>query len=759
MRKKDLGSQGWKQGMSLRKKDLKNQWIEEYEKEYSRQSNPYEQWIAKWEEESSRGMGAKDDCFAVRPWEEIFSRRDALPLLLRDLDEKVQYVILTGAKGRLAERAKDRIYEYFEAHPETEVVYGDEDEWNEEERKRQNPWFKPDWSPDTLHSCLYTGNIIAIRVRLLKKALKEPLKEPVKKPLKEPVKEPDTMTVCKDLPDGRKEDGTGTDWKRFEERYGEYPYFWRFLLYLTDVLGVSFGHIDRILYHRYDTDPREKEQKGEEQREEEQREEEQGENPVGKVCQEPGIVHVRYPVSGSDTSGDTGSDTLVSVIIPSKDHPELLRQCLNAIYETTAYPHFEVIVVDNGSDQDNRNIIRSMQKQMQFDYLYEEMPFNFSKMCNLGAAHARGDVFLFLNDDIETQGKEWMTVLTEQALQPHTGAVGAKLYYPNSRMIQHTGIVNMKIGPAHKLGGMEDCGNMYHGRNLADYNVLAVTAACMAVDRKKYDAAGGFCEELAVAYNDVDFCFSLHEKGYYNLVRNDVALFHHESYSRGSDRDAAKEKRLLQERKKLYERHPKLYGKDPFYSRHLVQERLDADYHVEIQYEYEQGDKFSRSQPIDAFENTKNGLFRKIARKGPWCRYHLDEVRIRQTDLFAEDSKVLELEGWCALTDRDMAEYERALMLVGQDKTAKRVEIFDKLRPDAAQTLPEQPHGALCGFVARLKPQELQDGEYQVGYLFYPRKGGRPLVQYGERFVLKGAPGQQDRTVLIVGEKEYGESE
>lgn len=736
--------------MSLRKKDkdLKNQWIEEYEKEYSRQSNPYEQWIAKWE----GGVEAEEDCFVVRPWEGIFSRWDALPVFLQNLDEKVRYVILTGAKGRLAECAKDRIYEYFETHPETEVVYGDEDEWKEEEQKRQNPWFKPDWSPDTLHSCLYTGNIIAIRVRLLKKAVKELLKEPVK--------EPDTMTVCKDLSDGGKEDGTATDWKRSEEGYGEYPPFWRFLLYLADDLGVSFGHIDRILYHRYIADP---EEKGQEEKEQGEKEQEQGENPDKKVCPEYEIVHVRYSVSdantGGDTDGNAGGDPLVSVIIPSKDHPELLRQCLNAVFDTTSYPSFEVIVVDNGSDQNHQKIIRSLQKQMPFEYLYEEMPFNFSKMCNLGAAHAKGAVLLFLNDDIEVQGKEWMAILMEQALQPHTGAVGVKLYYPDSKMIQHTGIANMRIGPAHKLGGMEDCGDMYHGRNLADYNVLAVTAACMAVERKKYDAAGGFCEEFAVAYNDVDFCFSLYEKGYYNVIRNDVALFHHESYSRGSDRDAEKEKRLLQERKKLYERHPKLYGKDPFYSRHLVQERLDADYHVEIQYEYEQGDRFSRSQPIDAPENTKNGLLRKIARKGPWCLYHLDDVRIRQTDLFVEDSEVLELEGWCALTDRDMAEYERALMLIGQDKTAKRLEIFDKLRPDAAQTLPKQPHGALCGFVARLKPRELQDGEYQVVYLFYPRTGGRPLVQYGERFVLKSAPGRQERTALIVGEKGNGESE
>lgn len=711
----------------MKKKDYRNQWIEEYEREYRRQSEPYEQWIAKWEGEIPV-QGTEDVCFAVQPWEDIFSSQvepdlvKALSVFLRELDENVQYVILTGAEGRLAEQAEYWVREYFEAHPEQEAVYGDEDEWNEEERKRQNPWFKPDWSPDTMHSCLYIGNMIAIRVSLLKKAAKK-LEE---------------TAAFEDLPDGKKESISGAALKESGETY---PDFWRFLLTLTDVLEVSFGHIDRILYHRDVTDMVKEGQASREQGKE------QSSGIVRETsCSEFEAVHVRYPI--------IDGEKLVSVIIPSKDHPELLKQCLNAIYRVTAYPSYEVIVVDNGSAPENQSIIRVMQEQMHFTYLYEEMEFNFSKMCNLGAAHAKGDILLFINDDIEAQGKEWMTILAEQAMQPHTGAVGAKLYYPHSKIIQHTGVANMKIGPAHKLGGMEDRGSLYHGRNLADHNVLAVTAACMAVERKKYDAVGGFCEELAVAYNDVDICFSLYEKGYYNLVRNDVVLFHHESYSRGSDREAAKEKRLLQERKKLYQRHPELYGKDPFYSRHLVQERLDADYHVEIQYEHEQGDRFSLRQPVDCPGETKNSLFRKLARKGSWNQYHLDEARIRQTDLFAEDSRVLELDGWCALTDRDMAEYERALILIGQDGMAEQLEMFDKLRPDAAEILPEQPHGALCGFVVRIRERDIQDGEYQVGYLFRPRAGGRPLVQYGERLILESTSELQGRTASIVREKE-----
>lgn len=733
----------------MKKNEFKHQWIGEYEKEYRRQSKPYEQWITKWES-GIPVRGIEDACFAVQPWEAVFpTRRDmafakTLLQFLQGLSENVKYVVLTGAEGRLSKQAKYRLSEYFEAHPEVQAVYGDEDEWNEEKQERQNPWFKPDWSPDTLHSFLYTGNIMAVRVSLLREASVR-LEQ-----------SGDTRRLSDHRMGGCSEDASGGP----EEGDSVYQPFWGFLLYLADDMGISFGHIDCILFHKTVSQRRKGPQQSEQGREEQPGDHKKKETVSGQpkdhkekepVAEQPGdemetenVVHVRYPAAGK---GKT-----VSVIIPSKDHPKLLRQCLKAIAEATAYPSYEVIVVDNGSAPENRNLIQDMQEQgdNHFSYLYQEMEFNFSEMCNLGAAHAKGDVLLFLNDDIEVQGKEWMTILAEQALQPHTGAVGAKLYYPGSGIIQHAGITNMKIGPAHKLGGMEDRGSLYHGRNLADHNVLAVTAACLAVERKKYDEAGGFCEELAVAYNDVDFCFSLYEKGYYNLVRNDVVLFHHESYSRGSDRDEAKEKRLLEERKRLYQRHPQLYGRDPFYSRHLVQERLDADYHVELQYEYERGDTFSRRQPAERFEETKNSLFRRLARKGAWNRYHLDEVRIRQTDVFDEKSRVLELEGWCALTDRDMAEYKRELMLMGQDGMTERLEIFDKLRPDAAHTLPEQAHGALCGFVARLRPQELQDGEYQVGYLYWPRAGGMPLVQYGERLILKSTAGPQTKTASVV---------
>lgn len=697
------------------KKDLKNQWIKEYENEYRRQTEVYEQWIAKWEPADSsvkeaEGTSVNEDTaaeevcvpalgsmgcgFFIMSCDEIFTSwneigQNIAPMLAQS-EGRAEYAIITGEKGELSKHAKEWIADYFTEHPKTDILYGDEDEWEPAGQKRQNPWFKPDWSPDTLRSYLYVGNIIVIKIGLLKEAAEKLADE----------------SVC----------------QQCRQQYSEYSVFWGFLLYLTDSMNARWGHIDRILYHKEicDGDISCKETFQEKIFDKEISGNEKFEKKTSAV------VHVR-PSFG-------GEPSLVSVIIPSKDHPKMLQRCLNAIKEATEYPSYEMIVVDNGSTEENRALIEAMQghEGMEFEYLYEEMEFNFSKMCNMGASKAKGEILIFLNDDIEVCGKDWMTILTEQAGQPHIGAVGAKLYYPDSKMIQHVGITNMKVGPVHKLAGMEDRGNIYHGRNLADYNVLAVTAACMAVRRTVFEDVGGFCEELAVAYNDVDLCFSLYEKGYYNLVRNDVILYHHESVSRGSDEGGEKAKRLLRERKKLYQRHPELYGKDPFYSVHLVQERLDGDYHVEYQYAYECGSRYSQCEKTETVKETKKSILRKLLHKGPLMLYHMDDIRIRQTDLPDEDSKVLELEGWCALTDKDMTEYHRALLLVGEDNTAWKLEMLDKLRPDTSEILAGQPHGALCGFVVRVKEGVIPSGEYKVGYLFTPKDGRKDILEYGE---------------------------
>ena len=115
---------------------------------------------------------------------------------------------------------------------------------------------------------------------------------------------------------------------------------------------------------------------------------------------------------------------------------------------------------------------------------------------------------------------------------PHVGAVGAKLLYPDSDIIQHAGITNLRVGPAHKLQFLSDEKVHYYGKNRFVHDVMAVTGACLLLEKEIFERAGGFDEKLAVAFNDVDLCYTIYEMGYYNVVRNDVVLYHHESLSR-----------------------------------------------------------------------------------------------------------------------------------------------------------------------------------------------------------------------------------
>lgn len=272
----------------------------------------------------------------------------------------------------------------------------------------------------------------------------------------------------------------------------------------------------------------------------------------------------------------------LSVIIPSKDNPEMLRECVASVRECSSRLSVELIVVDNGSIDENRESVEKLAEEYHFTYHYAPQEFHFSKMCNRGAELATGDVLLFLNDDVVLQGEEALERMLGQAVLPHTGAVGAKLLYPNAEgsaenRIQHDGIVLLGENPSHALSGLSDDMIYYWGRNRLTYNYLAVTAACLMIEKEKFMEAGGFPEELPVAYNDVALCMELREHGYYQAVRNDVAFLHRESVSRGMDAaDETKTKRLLSERNMLYALRPAFRGgKDPFYNKGLSTEHTD----------------------------------------------------------------------------------------------------------------------------------------------------------------------------------------
>jgi len=281
---------------------------------------------------------------------------------------------------------------------------------------------------------------------------------------------------------------------------------------------------------------------------------------------------------------------LVSIIIPTKDHPELLRQCVDSIVTATKYDNYELVIVDNGSleDNKNKNVELLDLSGAPYMYVYKPMDFNFSAMCNTGASKANGDYFLFLNDDIEVvkvPGEyDWLTVLLGQAMRSWSGAVGAKLYYPEKKEYQHLGIIQLReYGFDHIYGRFPVGTDMNCYRDVAMYNYIAVTGACIMISKEKFMSVGGFNIDLAITHNDVDLCLKLYENGLYTVIRNDVELIHHESSSRGADsKDEESLINNLTERDKLLKLHPWINRYDPFYSRLYTSEELDCGINANI---------------------------------------------------------------------------------------------------------------------------------------------------------------------------------
>lgn len=227
----------------------------------------------------------------------------------------------------------------------------------------------------------------------------------------------------------------------------------------------------------------------------------------------------------------------VSVIVPTRNRADLLQTCLGGL-NATNYPDLEVIVVDNDSDDPAALAYLNSLDPARFRVLRHKGPFNFSAINNRAARTARGQVLCLLNNDIEMLEPDWLAVMVQQSLRDEVGAVGAQLLYPDGR-IQHAGVVLGVVGgAAHAHRFLEPDAEGYFWRHRLPQYVSAVTAACLVVRRDRFVAVGGFDEEsFAVAFNDVDLCLRLNQKGWQSFYEPRAQLVHHESVSRGFDRD------------------------------------------------------------------------------------------------------------------------------------------------------------------------------------------------------------------------------
>lgn len=268
-------------------------------------------------------------------------------------------------------------------------------------------------------------------------------------------------------------------------------------------------------------------------------------------------------------------EPLVSILIPNKDHIEDLEKCLSSIRRGN-YTNYEVIIIENNSTEEETFAYYKKIDSEQIHVVYYDGIFNFSSINNFGAAHAKGEYFLLLNNDTEMIGENCIRELLGPCMRPEVGAVGARLYYADDT-IQHAGVVLGFGGIAgHTFIGKSRYDLGYFGRIVCAQDYSAVTAACMMTKRKAFEAVGGLSEELKVAFNDIDYCMKLRREGYLIVYNPYAELYHYESKSRGLEDTPDKVERFNGEIEMFNRKWEKELEKgDPYYNPNLTLDNSD----------------------------------------------------------------------------------------------------------------------------------------------------------------------------------------
>lgn len=283
----------------------------------------------------------------------------------------------------------------------------------------------------------------------------------------------------------------------------------------------------------------------------------------------PGLYHVKFAVPTPAPH--------VTIIVPSRDNPDMLRRCVHSLRTHTHYPHMDILLVDNDSyTEAGRAAFVSLASFDGVSVMPYPKAFNFSAINNRAVEQARGTLVCLVNDDVEALHGDWLEQMVGFAVRDDIGAVGARLLYPDSR-IQHGGVV-LGVGgiASHAYRQSDSRAPGYFGRAKLCQNVSAVTAACMLVKKADYLAVGGFDESLAVAYNDVDFCLRLSARGKRHVWTPHATLTHHESASRGIDElHAHGRPEFKREWLDMQQRWRAQIDNDPLYNPNLTRDRDD----------------------------------------------------------------------------------------------------------------------------------------------------------------------------------------
>ncbi len=262
----------------------------------------------------------------------------------------------------------------------------------------------------------------------------------------------------------------------------------------------------------------------------------------------------------------------VTIIVPTRDGGQLLMKCVDRVLKHTNYPHYDLIIVDNGSaDRDTLTYLADIISDRRVQIIRDDRPFNYSALNNEAVTHAQGRYILFLNDDVEMEQADWLSEMVKFALLDGIGCVGARLWYPDNTL-QHFGLILSREHVAMNMFKRMQRNHFgYFGRGALTQEVSAATAACLLVSADDFRAVGGFDEEaLSIAYNDVDLCLKVGAIGKRTIILPHVNGIHYESASRGLDVSTEKQERLTREKNAMRTRWAEKLATDPAYSPNLT---------------------------------------------------------------------------------------------------------------------------------------------------------------------------------------------
>jgi len=443
--------------------------------------------------------------------------------------------VINGAKGEYlsyldeyCELNEGALYEVVSVlqKEKYDLVYTDEDNINSK-GKRKAPFFKPEWSPDLLMSFNYINQLSVYKKKII-------------------------------------EEVGGINGK-----YSDNPLY-DLLLRVTEKTS-SIKHIPKILYHKRRPPILREKLDMEALKDAMVRRGIGGEVLVG--IPGPGRYRIKYKIN---------EYPLISIIIPFKDNPKLLKKCLDSILLKTTYPNYEMILINHDSRRPETKLyLKHLDDEPRIRIIDYYGAFNHSKMNNIAVQKSKGDVLLLLNNDTEVISPGWLESMLEFAQRKEVGCVGAKLYFACG-MVQHYGVViGMENVAGHAFWGRAWWDNGYFDLGSVIRNVSAVTAACLMIRKDLFKQVGGFDETgFPAGYNDVDFCLRLREKGYVQIVTPYSELYHYESQTRITKKEPPVAELFRDVHSKALE------GGDKYYNPNLCHRRFD--YKIGIHWQEQQ---------------------------------------------------------------------------------------------------------------------------------------------------------------------------